>query len=103
VIIALQSELDFTRARFDGRTYEPEHDQTRLAGGMKGVYECMKDGKWRTLGEIEVEGMLDIPAQSISARLRDLRKVRFGAHTVERQRRGKPWAGLWEYKLTIAT
>jgi len=57
----------------------------------------MRDGEWRTLGEIsEATGH---PEASVSARLRDFRKPRFGGHTVNR-RRGK-WVGgsWWEYQL----
>ena len=35
---------------------------------------------------------------SVSARLRDLRKPRFGGHTVERRRRTQ---SVWEYRLEV--
>ena len=91
-------ELDlFTPAdpmRFDGETYEAEHDESRLAAQHRRVAALMKDGRWRTLAEIsDVTG--DPPA-SVSARLRDFRKERFGGYDVQRRRRAK---GLFEYRV----
>jgi predicted ArsR family transcriptional regulator len=57
----------------------------------------MVDGKWRTLREIA--DALTIPEASASARLRDLRKERFGNYQVERQRRGEGRKGLFEYRM----
>lgn len=90
-----------SRPRFDGVTYEPEFDETRLTGQIGRVYACMKDGKWRTLSE--VEAVTGDPQASISARLRDFRKPMCGHHTIHRRRRGDPKVGLWEYRLERAT
>ncbi len=54
-------------------------------------------GWWWTLREISQH--TGDPEASISARLRDLRKARFGAHTVNRRRRGDPTKGVFEYQL----
>jgi hypothetical protein len=82
---------------FDGETFEHDHDGPRLRRQLTRVYALMFDSRWRTLDEIsEVTG--DPPA-SISARLRDLRKARFGAHDVARRRRGEYAAGLFEYRI----
>lgn len=84
-------------ADFDGATYEPPLDRERLTGQLRRVYELMRDARWRTLTEIrEVAGGSEA---ACSARLRDLRKARFGGHTVERRRRGDGRAGLFEYRL----
>jgi hypothetical protein len=60
----------------------------------------MKDGRPRTLSDIrkELYRRFDIlaPMQSISARLRDMRKTRFGGHIVERDYIEK---GLFQYQL----
>lgn len=80
--------------RFDGQTYEHSKDSSRLAAQMNRVRELMADGHWRTLAEIEA--VTGDPQASVSARLRDLRKERFGQHTVERRRRGP---GTFEYRL----
>lgn len=84
--------------RFDGITYESDLDQSRLATQLIAVKKLMKDGEWRTLDEISLTVKGTIPA--ISARLRDLRKVKFGEHTVERRRAGYA-PGLFEYKLIV--
>ncbi len=98
---------DFSKSDFDGVTYERKFDATRLRGEMARVYAIMKRGKWLTLCEISDkisesswrDGYHRDPEASISARLRDLRKARFGAHTVERRRRGNESRGLFEYRL----
>ena len=58
------------------------------------VYECMSDGFWYTLDEIA--DVTDAPVTSISAQLRNLRKPRYGRHTVERRVR---WGTQSEYRL----
>ena len=84
---------------FDGETYEPEADQVRLSQLLARVYDVMRDGRWRTLREI-TEALGGASEASVSARLRDLRKVRFGAHVVERRRRGEAAAGIFKYRVT---
>jgi hypothetical protein len=105
---ATQLNMDFAVAdyAFDGATYSPVFDYERLAGQNRKVYDLMVDGKWRTLNEIET-GIRDLDPQarisqaSASARLRDLRKERFGGHTVNRRPRGERSAGLFEYQLIL--
>jgi hypothetical protein len=78
----------------DGETYSPEFDYHRLNAQMKKVFDLMQDGGWRTLHEIsERTGASEA---SVSARLRDFRKARFGCLNVYRRRIGK---GLWEYSV----
>lgn len=79
----------------DGSTLEPQ-DHSRLAAQMARVRDFMAGGAWHTLAEIEAA--TGFPQASISARLRDLRKARFGSHTVERRRRGP---GTFEYALLL--
>jgi len=83
---------------FDGPNYDPALDQDRLTKQMGRVYDLMFDRKWRTLSEIEYK--TGDPQASISARLRDLRKPRFGGYTVDRRRRGTKTRGLFEYRLS---
>jgi hypothetical protein len=59
------------------------------------VRDLMLDGQWRSL--IEIAAATDAPQASISARLRDLRKVKFGSYTVERR---LLTPGLYEYRVT---
>jgi hypothetical protein len=56
----------------------------------------MADGDWRTLHEISAR--TSDPLQSISARLRDFRKQKFGGHTLERRNIS---GGLFEYRLVV--
>lgn len=86
-----------TPTLFDGVTYEPRHDAERLAGQLLRVWSAMRDGAWRTPAEIELatgDGWA-----SISARLRDLRKPKFGGMRVERRRRGEAESGVFEYRV----
>jgi hypothetical protein len=57
----------------------------------------MLDGRWRTLRQIS--DATGSPEASVSARLRDMRKPRFGASTVDRERMGDPDGGLHRYRL----
>lgn len=82
---------------FNGPEYDPTQDQRRLTGQILRVWHCMRDGQWRTLGEISA--ITFDPQASISAQLRHLRKERFGAHVVERRVRGDRARGLFEYRL----
>lgn len=56
----------------------------------------MWDGQWRTLREISAS--IDASEASCSARLRDLRKKKFGGHTIERRRKAG-CIGIYEYRL----
>lgn len=87
----LQGEL-----RFDGVTYDHARDSSRLGEQMLAVLSVMADGQWRTLAAIASE--TNAPEASVSARLRDLRKPRFGGHTVNREYLRR---GLYQYQLVI--
>lgn len=82
------------KANFSGETYSPSRDFVRLNKQAQAVFEAMKDGQWRTLNEISF--ITHAPESSISARLRDFRKERFGSHTVSRRHVKN---GLHEYQL----
>ena len=80
----------------DGDTYDHERDGQRLHGLNRRVYALMADGQWRTLREVSrATGGTEA---SVSARLRDLRKAKFGGYRVERRRVG---GGLHEYRLDL--
>lgn len=72
-------------------------DVTRLTGLFLRVYSKVLDGQWHTLREL-AESCQGSEA-SISARFRDLRKARWGSHTVEKRRTAK--AGVWEYRVLV--
>lgn len=67
----------------DGQTYDHARDGARLAGQHARVLAFMRDERWHTLAEIALHTR--DPESSVSARLRDLRKPKFGGHTVERE------------------
>jgi hypothetical protein len=56
----------------------------------------MRDGGWHSLADI-AEYTKD-PEASVSARLRDLRKPRFGSYIVQRKNFG---GGVWKYRLLV--
>ena len=104
--MTLQLSIDFTAplytvplnsAHFDGKTYDHAQDFGRLNTQLRAVRDLMRDGQWRSLHLIGL--LTDYPEASVSARLRDLRKPRFGLHTVER-RRTKEGLGTFEYRVT---
>jgi len=78
-------------ARYEGPVNAD--DCARLEGQTLRIYRLMIDGTWRTLEEIG--RATGDPQPSISSQLRHLRKPRFGAHIVDKQRRGNQW----EYRL----
>jgi len=81
---------------FDGPTFDRALDGARLTGQLHRVLAVMRDGRWRTLREIAA--LVRGSEAGVSARLRDLRKARFGAHVVERRRR---FGGLFEYRVGV--
>lgn len=89
-----QADLFTTSPRFDGATLDIERDQSRLARQLTAVRLLMLDGQWRTLGQIH--DLTGYPESSVSARLRDLRKLKFGGYDVQRRRLS---GGLFAYRV----
>ena len=86
--------FEHAETRFDGSTFEPAIDGARLKGQLQRVYNAMADGEWHTLRQLsEVASGSEA---SVSARLRDLRKTKFGSHTIARKRLD---GGLWVYRM----
>ena len=81
---------------FDGAEYNHERDGERLTNQYQIIFDLMRDGIWRTMGEIE--RITGFPQASISAQLRHSRKPRFGSHRVEKQYLG---SGLFQYRLLV--
>jgi len=79
---------------FGGSTFVYERDADRLKSQMKVIRAAMSDGAWHTLAELAERS--GYPEASISARIRDLRKPRWGGFEVQREfvRRG-----LWRYRM----
>jgi hypothetical protein len=82
--------------RFDGATYNHERDSSRLGDQMLAVYCLMKDGQPRTLAQIAA--ITSAPEASVSARLRDLRKPRFGGYQIDREYISR---GLFRYRMAV--
>lgn len=79
---------------FDGATYDENQDSKRLGKQLLSVRDLMMDGRWRTLRQIA--DATDKPEASLSARLRDLRKPKFGSYVVQRKRID---GGLYAYRV----
>ena len=69
---------------FGGDTFNEKLDGERLRRQLYAVRKVMFDNQWRTLKQLSEE--VDAPEASVSARLRDLRKKKFGGYVVERMR-----------------
>jgi len=80
--------------QFDGATFQPERDGERLTRQLDRVKELMLDGQWRSLPQIAA--LVGGSEAGVSARLRDLRKPRNGAYTVNRRHVED---GLHEYQV----
>lgn len=79
---------------FDGATYDHPRDYPRLKTQIERVHEAISDGAWWTLSALATITNASEPA--VSARLRDLRKHKFGGHVIERR---YVQGGLFEYRL----
>lgn len=86
----------------DGETYSRSMDGERLGSQLQATLDVLTGGDWWTLsalaGAVSERTGKRATEASISARLRDLRKDKFGGHNIESQR--DPDAdGLWKYRL----
>jgi len=76
-------------AGIDGRA-----DEVRLNRQQALVWAVLVDHDWHTLRELSER--TGCPEASVSARIRDLRKRKYGSHTIERESLG---SGLFRYRL----
>jgi len=83
-------------ADFDGSTYVRSLDHVRLTGQLKRVHRAMSTGRWHSLHDLSL--LSSVSELSIGARVRDLRKEKFGSHTVDQRRMS---GGLYMYRLEI--
>ena len=79
-----------TAPDFDGVTYDPARDKARLTRQLERVYEVVRHGDWHTLASIA--SITGAPEGSVSARLRDLRKEKFGSYDIRRKRVGNTFS-----------
>jgi hypothetical protein len=80
----------------DGLTFDASKDRKRLNRQAQATFNLMADGKWRTLAQIA--DAIQAPESSVSARLRDFRKPKFGGYIVNRKRVD---GGLYAYQLDV--
>ena len=85
--------MNATDGHFSGATYDAARDGKRLSRQLDLVERVMRDGEWRTLSQLA--GLTDCPEASVSARLRDLRKI---GYEVERRHIKN---GLHTYRATV--
>lgn len=79
---------------FHGSDIDMNRDAKRLTGQLLDIYALMKDGNWRTLNEIsKITGH---PPASISAQLRNFRRVEFGSFDLQKNYLGN---GLYQYRI----
>jgi len=79
---------------FAGKSYQAAFDYDRLSDQLKVVHRIMSDGRWHFLPEL-VEA-LGCKEQSASARVRDLRKEKYGSHNIQTERVS---GGLYRYRM----
>jgi len=82
-------------AFFDGPDVN-EEDEDRLTHQLGRVRSAMKNFGWWTLDELAFA--CRATPQGVSARVRDLRKARFGGLTVDR-RRHPTKKGVFQYRM----
>lgn len=94
------SDAGISESEFGGDT---PHEPADLRRQYNAVFSIMRRGEWYTIPRlchlVELESGIRMMETSASARLRDMRKARFGGHAVEREYVKK---GLWKYRLVLA-
>jgi len=92
-----QIAIDDALASHRGQeTFDEVRDGGRLFRQCQDVFDAIRGGHWFTLAELS--DATGHPQASVSARLRDLRKVKFGGHSIARDYVAN---GLWRYRLQI--
>ena len=80
---------------FDGSDYNENRDRRRLSAVLRQVLAIMQDGQWHNITELaQATGASEA---GISARIRDLRKSRYGSNNIEKKH---IIDGFWEYRLS---
>lgn len=99
--LALKVRNKQEQPHFDGATFDQAKDGQRLTTQYERVLSVMQDGEWHTLQEIVIKISYPPYDQAseagVSARLRDMRKPRFGGHVIHRRRKAD--GGLFEYRM----
>ena len=82
---------------FDGETYDKEIDGERMTTQLELVRDIMSDQRWHR--NLEVANKVGCTESGAAARIRDLRKEKFGSWEIVR-RRVAHGNGLHEYRWT---
>lgn len=81
---------------FGGATYDPMKDAQRLRDQLGKVRSAMLGAGWCRLKWLSEQ--TKAPEASVSARIRDLRKPKYGGYTIDR-RRVPGRESLYEYRI----
>lgn len=85
---------------FDGNTYDTARDFKRLSGQLEAVAHVLSNHEWTPLPELVAKVRMRVGGHvtdsGVTARVRDLRKVKFGGHIIAARSKG---GGVWEYRL----
>lgn len=88
---------------FDGKTYNEARDKVRLSTQLGRVLDVLKFNSHAAYSEsltlTQIAEKVKAPESSVSARLRDLRKPKFGGHDIQKRNCG---GGKWVYWLRFA-
>jgi hypothetical protein len=95
VIEQAKATIGASRIAFDGQSARPI-DTPRLAGQMLAVYRLMENGEYWTLSDLA--GKVGGLETSISSRIRDMRKARWGSRKIETRYIGN---GVRQYRLVL--
>ena len=87
---------------FDGDTYDEQRDGTPLASQLDAVRDAMLNGQWWSYKQLrehlQRHHQIKATDTSLSARIRDLRKIRFGGYSVQSRRKTHR---EWEYRIDL--
>lgn len=79
---------------FDGRTFDQDRDGDRLKNALERVRRLLRSGRaWTAVELAEAAGCSET---GVTARVRDLRKAKFGGHVIESKCVA---GGKWTYRM----
>lgn len=84
----------YDQAKYAAVLPDDEDTISRSARQRFAVLQAMRIERWWTLEQLA--RYVEAPIQSVSARVRDLRKAKYGGHVVTKRFVRK---GVWEYRL----
>lgn len=89
--------------QFGGETYNEQRDGERLTSQLDAVRHILSDGQVWTLYAIATQAELilgrRVSTPGVSARIRDLRKEKFGGLNIEKLSPTTTAPGVWRYQM----